>query len=126
MPLAFCGSYFGFKRDAVEVPCKYNQIPRQIPEQQWYMHPVFSILIGGVLPFGAIFIEFFSMIGICFSGCLRTKVCLGASVAEGIKSNGIKDHDFIVCNSVKKVHQDSSDSDYYYVRNSNALLHTRT
>lgn len=59
MPLAFCGSYFGFKRDALEVPCKYNQIPRQVPEQQWYMHPVFSILIGGVLPFGAIFIEIY-------------------------------------------------------------------
>ena len=57
--LAFCGSYFGFKRDAIEVPCKYNQIPRQIPEQQWFMHPLFSFMFGGILPFGAVFIEIY-------------------------------------------------------------------
>ena len=27
--------------------------------QAWYMHPLFSILIGGILPFGAVFIELF-------------------------------------------------------------------
>ena len=59
VPMAFAGSYFGFKRDAIEVPCKYNQIPRQIPDQQWYMHPVFSIMVGGILPFGAVFIEIY-------------------------------------------------------------------
>lgn len=59
LPLAFCGSYFGFKRDTIEVPCKYNQIPRQIPEQQWYMHPLFSFMFGGILPFGAVFIEIY-------------------------------------------------------------------
>ncbi len=36
-----------------------NKIPRQIPEQPWYMNPVFSCLVGGVLPFGAVFIELF-------------------------------------------------------------------
>lgn len=36
-----------------------NKIPRQVPEQAWYMHPAFSILIGGILPFGAVFIELF-------------------------------------------------------------------
>lgn len=36
-----------------------NKIPRQVPEQPWYMHPAFSILIGGILPFGAVFIELF-------------------------------------------------------------------
>ncbi|KAG2305685.1 hypothetical protein Bca52824_025433 [Brassica carinata] len=40
-------------------PVKTNKIPRQVPEQPWYMKPVFSILIGGVLPFGAVFIELF-------------------------------------------------------------------
>ncbi|KAG5141516.1 hypothetical protein JHK82_017211 [Glycine max] len=30
-----------------------------VPEQAWYMKPVFSILIGGILPFGAVFIELF-------------------------------------------------------------------
>ncbi|CAK9183323.1 unnamed protein product [Ilex paraguariensis] len=59
VPLVFAGSYFGFKRPAIEDPVKTNKIPRQIPEQTWYMNPVFSVLIGGILPFGAVFIELF-------------------------------------------------------------------
>ncbi|ONK78845.1 uncharacterized protein A4U43_C01F160 [Asparagus officinalis] len=59
VPLVFVGSYIGFKKPTIEDPVKTNKIPRQIPEQAWYMNPVFSILIGGVLPFGAVFIELF-------------------------------------------------------------------
>ncbi|GFZ08102.1 transmembrane nine 7 [Actinidia rufa] len=59
VPLVFVGSYLGFKKPAMEDPVKTNKIPRQIPEQAWYMKPVFSILIGGILPFGAVFIELF-------------------------------------------------------------------
>lgn len=59
VPLVFVGSYVGFRKPAPEDPVKTNKIPRQIPEQAWYMHPVFSILIGGILPFGAVFIELF-------------------------------------------------------------------
>jgi len=40
-------------------PTKTNLIPRRVPERPWYMHPLFCILVGGVLPFGAVFIEFF-------------------------------------------------------------------
>ncbi|KAJ4953989.1 hypothetical protein NE237_030821 [Protea cynaroides] len=59
VPLVFVGGYIGFKKPAIEDPVKTNKIPRQIPEQAWYMNPVFSILIGGILPFGAVFIELF-------------------------------------------------------------------
>ncbi|XP_059637735.1 transmembrane 9 superfamily member 8-like [Cornus florida] len=59
VPLVFVGGYLGFKKPTIEDPVKTNKIPRQIPEQAWYMNPVFSILIGGVLPFGAVFIELF-------------------------------------------------------------------
>ncbi|KAK9101766.1 hypothetical protein Sjap_019020 [Stephania japonica] len=59
VPLVFVGSYGGFKKAAIEDPVKTNKIPRQIPEQPWYMNPIFSILIGGILPFGAVFIELF-------------------------------------------------------------------
>merc|ERR1712060_611295 len=34
-------------------------IPRQIPAQPWYVHPIITMLIGGVLPFGAVFTELF-------------------------------------------------------------------
>ncbi|KAL0330865.1 UNVERIFIED_CONTAM: Transmembrane 9 superfamily member 8 [Sesamum angustifolium] len=59
VPLVFVGSYVGFRKPATENPVKTNKIPRQIPEQPWYMNPIFSILIGGILPFGAVFIELF-------------------------------------------------------------------
>ncbi|KAI3889614.1 hypothetical protein MKW92_012228 [Papaver armeniacum] len=59
VPLVFVGSYIGFKKPAIEDPVKTNKIPRQIPEQAWYMNPTFSVLIGGILPFGAVFIELF-------------------------------------------------------------------
>ncbi|KAL6052447.1 Transmembrane 9 superfamily member [Balamuthia mandrillaris] len=59
IPLTFFGAYFGFKKPVPEPPVRVNQIPRQIPDQVWYMRPVFSILMGGILPFGAIFIELF-------------------------------------------------------------------
>eukprot|EP00742_Colponemidia_sp_Colp-10_P000929 GILJ01001007.1.p1 GENE.GILJ01001007.1~~GILJ01001007.1.p1 ORF type:complete len:642 (+),score=115.94 GILJ01001007.1:20-1945(+) len=59
VPLVFLGSYFGYKKPEVKHPVRTNQIPRQIPEQAWYMKPIFSILVGGILPFGAVFIELF-------------------------------------------------------------------
>ncbi|KAH9620711.1 hypothetical protein KSS87_013645 [Heliosperma pusillum] len=59
VPLVFVGSYVGSRKHAIDDPVKTNKIPRQIPEQAWYMNPVFSILIGGILPFGAVFIELF-------------------------------------------------------------------
>merc|ERR1712087_790903 len=44
---------------AVELPVRTNQIPRQIPAQPWFIQPVFTALVGGVLPFGAVFTELF-------------------------------------------------------------------
>eukprot|EP01114_Cavostelium_apophysatum_P022696 TRINITY_DN829_c0_g1_i1.p1 TRINITY_DN829_c0_g1~~TRINITY_DN829_c0_g1_i1.p1 ORF type:complete len:637 (-),score=175.06 TRINITY_DN829_c0_g1_i1:148-2058(-) len=59
VPLVFLGSYFANKKPVPENPLRTNQIPRQIPEQLWYMHPIFSVMMGGILPFGAVFIELF-------------------------------------------------------------------
>jgi transmembrane 9 superfamily protein 2/4 len=59
VPLVFLGAYFGYRRKNVDFPVRINQIPRQVPEQVWYMQPAFSIVVGGVLPFGAVFIELF-------------------------------------------------------------------
>ena len=59
VPLVFLGAYFGYKRDALTYPTKTNLIPRAVPQRPWYMTAFFSVLVGGVLPFGAVFIELF-------------------------------------------------------------------
>merc|ERR1719482_1099272 len=59
VPLVFLGSYFGFRKPATELPVRTNQIPRQIPQQPWFIQPLFTSMVGGVLPFGAVFTELF-------------------------------------------------------------------
>lgn len=59
VPLVFAGSYLGFKAEEIKHPVRVKNIPRQIPAQPWYLHPLPSILVGGILPFGAVFIELF-------------------------------------------------------------------
>ena len=58
-PLVFLGAYFGYKADAIEFPVKTSNIPRQIPDQPWFMSTPFSLFIGGLLPFGACFVELY-------------------------------------------------------------------
>jgi len=60
VPLVYLGSYFAFRKPDVNPPVKVNLIPRMLtPERPWYTQAHFSILIGGILPFGAVFIEIF-------------------------------------------------------------------
>lgn len=58
-PLVFVGAYMGYKKSPIEHPVRTNPIPRQVPEQIFYTKPVPGILMGGVLPFGCIFIQLF-------------------------------------------------------------------
>ena len=67
----FSGSYFGYKRDKIENPTAYNDLERDIPEQVWYVHPAMLMLVGGSLPFGAVFIELFFIL----SAVWLHKVC---------------------------------------------------
>ncbi|CEP07014.1 hypothetical protein [Parasitella parasitica] len=58
-PLSIAGSYYGLRQPRIQNPVRVNQIPRQIPDQPLYMQSLPSILMGGILPFGAIFIELY-------------------------------------------------------------------
>lgn len=58
VPLVYAGSHYGFvKASGWEHPTKTASIARQIPAQPWYMRPVASVLLAGLIPFGVIFIE---------------------------------------------------------------------
>mmetsp|Transcript_8138 Transcript_8138/g.26695 ORF Transcript_8138/g.26695 Transcript_8138/m.26695 type:complete len:650 (-) Transcript_8138:217-2166(-) len=59
VPLVFAGAYVGFKREIEPYPVRTNQIPRLVPPQPWYMHPVLTTTFGGILPFGAVSVELF-------------------------------------------------------------------
>lgn len=59
VPLVFLGSFFGYKKEKIENPTETNRIARAIPEQKWYMNSFVFMLVGGSLPFGAVFIELF-------------------------------------------------------------------
>eukprot|EP00657_Telonema_sp_P-1_P009601 TRINITY_DN3837_c0_g1_i1.p1 TRINITY_DN3837_c0_g1~~TRINITY_DN3837_c0_g1_i1.p1 ORF type:complete len:634 (-),score=192.44 TRINITY_DN3837_c0_g1_i1:112-2013(-) len=59
VPLVFLGAFTGFKAEAVSMPCRVQPIPRLIPAQPWHLHPIPSIIMGGIVPFGAVFIELF-------------------------------------------------------------------
>ena len=58
LPLVYAGSYYGYHKAAVwEHPTKTASIPRQIPQQAWYVKPLQSALLAGLVPFAVIFIE---------------------------------------------------------------------
>uniref|UniRef100_T1D7P4 Transmembrane 9 superfamily member n=1 Tax=Crotalus horridus TaxID=35024 RepID=T1D7P4_CROHD len=67
VPLTFLGAYFGFTKNAIEHPVRTNQIPRQIPEQSFYTKPLPGIVMGGILPFGCIFIQLFFILNSIWS-----------------------------------------------------------
>ncbi|KAL7079130.1 hypothetical protein ACQ4LE_001181 [Meloidogyne hapla] len=67
IPLTFIGSYFGFRAKRIQTPVRTNQIPRQVPEQTLYTKPLPGMLMGGILPFGCIFIQLFFILNSIWS-----------------------------------------------------------
>ena len=43
LPLVLCGFYFGYRKQPYDIPVRTNQIPRQVPDQVWYLKPVYRL-----------------------------------------------------------------------------------
>ncbi|RJE26987.1 Multispanning membrane protein [Aspergillus sclerotialis] len=58
VPLVYIGSWLGFARATPwEHPTKTSSIPRQVPEQPWYLRSTQLALLSGLVPFAVLFIE---------------------------------------------------------------------
>ena len=59
IPLVFLGSYVGYKKDAWSYPCVTSSIPREVKPLPWYLSTFTVVAMGGILPFGAAYVELF-------------------------------------------------------------------
>ncbi|GAB6028159.1 Transmembrane 9 super member 3 [Chamberlinius hualienensis] len=60
LPLTMVGTVLGRNlAGQPNYPCRINAVPRPIPEKKWFMEPSVIVLLGGILPFGSIFIEMY-------------------------------------------------------------------
>lgn len=57
LPLVLIGGAVGYRMDTMEVPCKVKMIARAVPPQPWYLRNPTAILLPGILPFCAAFVE---------------------------------------------------------------------
>jgi len=67
VPLTIAGGIFGKRHGPVINPVRVNQIPRQIPPGPSYLKPHWASLLGGILPFGAAFVELYFTLGSLFA-----------------------------------------------------------
>jgi len=66
-PLSTIGAYFGSRHGAISHPVRVNPIPRQIPPPPGYLRPWATALLGGILPFGATFVELYFVLSSLFA-----------------------------------------------------------
>ncbi|KDD76545.1 endomembrane protein 70 [Helicosporidium sp. ATCC 50920] len=60
IPLCLFGTVVGRNwNGAPDTPCRVKRIPSPIPHRAWYLRPLAVAALGGVLPFGSIFIEMY-------------------------------------------------------------------
>ncbi|XP_076075330.1 transmembrane 9 superfamily member 3-like [Mytilus galloprovincialis] len=60
LPLTLVGTVLGRNlAGQPNYPCRINAVPRPIPEKKWFMEPTVITVLGGILPFGSIFIEMY-------------------------------------------------------------------
>lgn len=59
-PLCLLGTVIGRNwAGGSDNPCRVKRIPSPIPQRPWYLSPLPIAVLGGILPFGSIFIEMY-------------------------------------------------------------------
>jgi hypothetical protein len=59
-PLHAVGSLAGMHLSGrMKIPTRINDLLRPVPRVQWYSHPIFLVIFGGILPFSSVYIELF-------------------------------------------------------------------
>jgi len=59
-PLTLLGTVIGKNWSGTsDNPCRVTPAPRIIPDKKWYLQPWVNACLGGILPFGSIFIEMY-------------------------------------------------------------------
>lgn len=66
VPLSVAGYFLGLKHGAFTNPVRVNSIPRQIPPKPWYLRTIQAAILGGILPFGAAFVELYFVLSSLF------------------------------------------------------------
>ncbi|CAD5210142.1 unnamed protein product [Bursaphelenchus xylophilus] len=81
LPLVFIGFHFGYRKQPYSHPVRTNQIPRQVPDQPWYLKTLPCALIAGVLPFAIWENQFYYLfgflwlvVGILFVSCTQIAI----------------------------------------------------
>lgn len=67
-PLVALGGFSGLRKAVYEPPVATSAIPREIPPQPWYVRRPLLVLIGGLVPFGVIFVELYFFLSSVWMG----------------------------------------------------------
>ena len=60
VPLTLAGTVVGRNwAGTPNFPCRISPVPSAIPEKKWYFKRPYLIVLGGIMPFGSIFMEMF-------------------------------------------------------------------
>jgi transmembrane 9 superfamily member 2/4 len=58
-PMVCFGAYIGYQQNVIEYPVSTISIPRQVPDQPWFTNIILTSSIGGIVPFGACYVEWY-------------------------------------------------------------------
>ncbi|KAM7470350.1 hypothetical protein LguiA_008533 [Lonicera macranthoides] len=84
-PLGLLGTVVGRNwSGAPNNPCRVKTIPRPIPEKKWYLTPSVVSVMGGLLPFGSIFIEMYFVFTSFWNYKVKAKITNSWHSREGI------------------------------------------